>query len=72
MNRIYIGDRPLDPPEDDECETCGGSGEVFVGGYQYFGEWQPPEPNMDSCPDCGGSGSIEASDPAEPNPYPED
>lgn len=23
MNSIYIGDRPLDPPEDDECETCG-------------------------------------------------
>ena len=24
MNSIYIGDRPLDPPEDEECDWCDG------------------------------------------------
>lgn len=24
----YIGDRALDPPEDDECEICEGSGAI--------------------------------------------
>lgn len=36
----YIGDRPLDPPEDDECETCDGSG-IFVCG-----------PFNQICPEC--------------------
>lgn len=36
----YAGDRPLDPPEDDECETCGGHG--VVGNIL----------NAEPCPDC--------------------
>ena len=40
MNSIYIGDRPLDPPEDDECEACGGHG--AVGNIL----------NAEPCPDC--------------------
>lgn len=32
MNRIYIGDRQLEPDEDDECETCGGDG--VIGPYK--------------------------------------
>lgn len=26
MNHIYIGDRQLDPPEDEECPWCDGFG----------------------------------------------
>lgn len=40
MNSPYIGDRPLNPPEDDECETCGGHG--VVGNIL----------NAEPCPDC--------------------
>lgn len=31
MNSPYIGDRPLDPPEDDECEFCNGTGVLHSG-----------------------------------------
>ena len=51
----YIGDRPLDPPEDpDECETCGGHG--AVGNIL----------NAEPCPDC-----CYDSDPGEPNEEPD-
>ena len=30
MSNPYIGDRPLDPPEDDQCEMCDGFGFVPV------------------------------------------
>ena len=62
MNSIYIGDRPLDPPEDDECELCGGHGQYqdFVG---INGDW-----DVFDCPNC----TPDMSDPDEPNDYPED
>lgn len=55
----YIGDRPLDPPEDDECETCDGSEWILVKSGMGFEEVP--------CPSCQYD-----SDPGEPNDYPED
>ena len=58
----YIGDRPLDPPEEpDICEICGGHGQyqAFVGTQ---GDW-----DVFDCPDC----MPHDADPGEPNDYPE-
>lgn len=51
-----IGDRPLDPPEDDECEECPCGSHVYT--------------THGSCMHC--SYHLDDSDPGEPNPYPED
>lgn len=48
----YIGDRPLDPPEHDECETCDGLG--VIADLNTL-EHEP-------CPDCQYD-----SDPGEPD-----
>lgn len=40
------------------CPSCGGEGEIFSGGYSYFGHIDPPEPNMDKCVECDGKGLI--------------
>ena len=54
MNSIYIGDRPLDPPEDDECETCGGSERINCGD------------DLEVCPDCySDSDPGEPNDPPD-------
>ena len=52
----YIGDRELDPPEDDEpaieaCSRCGGWG--WIDGDEHF---------SGDCPDCQGTGQIELTD----------
>ena len=53
----YIGDRSLDPPEDDGCETCGGGGALG----NSLNSW-----NSEPCPDC-----CYDSDPGEPNDEPD-
>lgn len=53
----YIGDRPLDPPEDDGCETCGGGGALG----NSLNSW-----NSEPCPDC-----CYDSDHGEPNEDPD-
>lgn len=48
-------DRWLEPDDEpEECDTCGGQGEVWAGTYTDCGYWQPPEPDMIPCPECGG------------------
>lgn len=66
----YIGDRPLDPPEDDgedTCEYCEGNGSINP-------TWA--DPLGDQCPECLGTGisgqADSMRDPGEPNDYPED
>lgn len=64
----YIGDRQLDPPDDDDresCEYCEGSGSTNP-------SWT--DPLGDECPKCLGSGvkaTTDMRDPGEPNDYPE-
>lgn len=65
----YIGDRPLDPPEETDdretCEYCEGSGSTNP-------TWS--DPLGDQCPECLGSGlkvTPDMRDPGEPNDYPE-
>lgn len=42
----YIGDRPLDPPDDpDECETCGGVNPFDCMDCCYEYDEDPGEPN---------------------------
>lgn len=68
MNNIYIGDRPLDPPEDDERETC----EYCEGNGSTNPTWS--DPLGDQCPECLGSGfaiTPDMSDPGEPNEEPD-
>lgn len=61
MSNIYIGDRPLDPPEDDECETCGGTGIEHGRSSHNFGCEGP-------CSECCRGHD---QDPGEPDDYPE-
>lgn len=64
----YIGDRPLDPPEDDDRETC----EYCEGNGSTNPTWA--DPCGDQCPECLGSGlkaMPDMRDPGEPNDYPE-
>lgn len=73
MNSIYIGDRPLDPPEDDDldeqeaCEYCEGNGSTNP-------TWS--DPLGDQCPECLGSGFKDTigslADPGEPNDPPDE
>lgn len=58
----YIGDRQLEPDDDDECATCDGFGVVLD--RKLFicpDEWEEVP-----CPDCNHD-----SDPGEPNDPPE-
>ena len=64
----YIGDRPLDPPEDDERETC----EYCEGNGSTSPTWS--DPLGDQCPECLGSGfaiTPDMTDPGEPNEEPD-
>ena len=68
MNSIYIGDRPLDPPEDDDRETC----DYCEGNGSTNPTWS--DPCGDQCPECLGSGFAVApdmTDPGEPNEEPD-
>ena len=56
MNSIYIGDRPLDPPEDDDLECPCGSHVYTTHG---------------SCMHCGYEFEDCMSDPGEPNEEPD-
>lgn len=58
----YIGDRPLDPPEVDECETCGGHGVVY-----YMTASGNRSHSL--CPDCDKESDM--TDPGEPNEEPD-
>jgi len=46
MNHIYIGDRQLDPEDDNTCSTCDGAGKVqdWIGPHNEWGVFD--------CPDC--------------------
>ena len=52
MNSIYIGDRPLDPPEDDDPITCQGCNREFAYMADFDGHWcietdsDGPEPDL--------------------------
>lgn len=48
MNHIYIGDRQLDPPEDNGCEFCDGLGTIANRGLMRNDPCHhcaPPEPD---------------------------
>ena len=59
----YIGDRPLDPPEDDECETCCGLGQIE---YEIGDCPETFDIGLMNCPDCQPD-----NDPGEPNEEPD-
>ena len=61
MNSIYIGDRPIDPPEDpDECKYCEGHGVLFF-------RTESGGVIAECCKSCG----MSMRDPGEPNEEPD-
>lgn len=61
----YIGDRPLDPPEEKEiCDTCGGTRQV-VDGWWPGSMFQPSEPDLQPCPECSYDPEPDPGEPDE-------
>lgn len=56
---VEVPDYP--EPEEEDCDTCGGTGEVEA----QDEEGTLPEPTMVQCDDCDGTGSVTPEDPTQ-------